>query len=313
MFEPGALAAWITQHYPLTNVRCELMKPGINDSYRVWSDQADAVLRVSPVHVSLATVAAEVSALAVLHSNGVPVITAYPSAGRLALPINAPEGERAAVLFTLASGVPLSAAQTLENVRAYGEALARFHLTADTLPIEYWENRPRWDAAGLVDMSMHTITARLSASHPAAVMELQAVAEAVRDALATFPTDAPLYGAIHADTDASNVFVGENGQLTLIDFDYMGVGLRVYDLACFVDELRVYWPKRENYEGAFIEGYARVRKIEAVEREILPYLLAARKLFVLSLYTRHIDIWGRFRLSDRYISGIVNRAKSYLV
>ncbi len=327
LLDPTVLAATVEANYSLTNVRCELIKPGVNDTYRVWADEANAVLRVSPANDNPNDRRAheiEATFLLSLAQASVPVITPYtvgkqppsgmaPAPPHYALWLDTPEGERAAMLFTLAPGQTLSAVQTIDAVANYGEALAQLHTAADATPLppSYLSIRPHWDADGLVRVAMRSIADRLS-HRPDNVTALQQVADTVSAHLETFPQDTPLWGPIHADTDASNAFVDANSAITLIDFDYFGVGPRVYDLASFIDELRVYWPKRADYEGAFITGYKRVRKIQAAEYDALPYLLAARKLFVLSLYTRHLDVWGRFRLTDRYINGIVKRAQGYL-
>ncbi|WP_416260004.1 phosphotransferase [Gibbsiella quercinecans] len=69
---------------------------------------------------------------------------------------------------------------------------------------------------------------------------------------------------IHGDGIASNVMLGPGGELKLVDFDYGGIGDRLYDMAILLNELfpfeREWREKISHWHGACSEeDYARCR------------------------------------------------------
>ena len=83
--------------------------------------------------------------------------------------------------------------------------------------------------------------------------------------MAALPREAPGYGLVHGDVIPTNVLVGPDGALTLLDFDFCGPGWRAFDVATY---LHVRSDERGGAASgpAFLSGYQEVRPLEDWER-----------------------------------------------
>ena len=102
------LSGWVQDHFFPNDavVFCKLLKSGINDTYSVQCSSGRYVLRIyahdwrTPLAIE-----EELKLLNVLHGAQLPIsVPVAHTGGQYLLPIDAPEGERYAVLFTHAPG-----------------------------------------------------------------------------------------------------------------------------------------------------------------------------------------------------------------
>jgi Ser/Thr protein kinase RdoA (MazF antagonist) len=91
-----ALAHALEAAYGLSQVRCQLIKATINDTYQVWASEGRFVLRISRAHErSAQELTAELDAMTALAIEEVQVAAIVPlRTGERLLLIHAPEGVR---------------------------------------------------------------------------------------------------------------------------------------------------------------------------------------------------------------------------
>ncbi|MEM9247389.1 MAG: phosphotransferase [Pseudomonadota bacterium] len=166
-----------------------------------------------------------------------------------------------------------------KRLKALGAEVARFHTAADALaaatPRLRLDHFPRWDADTL--LGPDPIWGRfwqnptLSASEAAALIDAR---DRLRLALHA-QGDADT-GMIHADLLADNV-LDTGANLSLIDFDDCGVGLRAYDLATAL----ISYVERADFfalRDALLEGYATERSLPPGEVAQVMRCVAVRGL-----------------------------------
>ncbi len=293
-----ALAAVLERAYGLSNVRCQLIKAVILDTYQVLSSTGPYILRVYPAQRrTVSAIRAELELLAYLHAAGVSVSMPIAQVtGEQLLAFEAPEGPRYGVLFTYAAGQPLSQQHTPLNVRAYGNLLAHVHTIADTLPHSL--ARPHLNLAMLLDqplIELETVFGQRTADWTF----LRQVAELVRPQIEALPTEAPWYGLCHGDTSSANVHIAPDGRLTLFNFDFCGPGWRVYDISTFLIE------EPEEMVNAFLEGYQAVRRLMAEEQTCIPVFQVVQNIWVLGMRANYVNEWGTTHFSERLVSHIL--------
>ncbi|MCE7734664.1 MAG: phosphotransferase [Candidatus Heimdallarchaeota archaeon] len=87
-------------------------------------------------------------------------------------------------------------------------------------------------------------------------------------------------GLIHGDFGIHNIFVNENQDISIFDFDLCGYGLKAFDIATF--QVFLPWEDEDPTQiNAFVKGYNKIRKISPEE-------FTAVKLFKNFIRT----IWG---------------------
>jgi Ser/Thr protein kinase RdoA (MazF antagonist) len=306
ILDAGALGRLVAERYGLRDVRCQLIKSVILDTYLVRSASGPTILRVYPARRrTRAAIEAELAILDRLQAGGVAVSVGVPAAdGERLLALAAPEGERLAGLFSYAPGAPLEPARQLGAVRALGEQIARLHAVGDTLPPALLEARPALVEAALLDRPL----AALDATFPERAADwaaLRALAETVRVRLAALPREQPFYGLCHGDLAAGNVHVQADGQLTLFDLDFCGPSWRAYDVAVFLIG------EPEDVAAAFRAGYAGLRPLEETERAALPLLAIAQQIWLLGTRADYVNEFGRTHFGDRFVGRVLAGIRGY--
>jgi amicoumacin kinase len=165
-----------------------------------------------------------------------------------------------------------------EFIQNYGRLIGKMHaLTKQyTLPDEDWR-RPSWDDPIMTDTT-------------SALPQLDPVAMALNTAnlayLRQLPAPPDAYGLIHQDAHTGNLFVDENSQITLFDFDDCVYGHFIYDIAMVVFYAITNHPNPVEFCGQFWplfwQGYCEENRLDPIWlKEILPFM----KL-------REIDLYG---------------------
>ncbi|MCA9913978.1 MAG: phosphotransferase [Anaerolineae bacterium] len=305
--EPLALSDQLSQAYGLTNVRVQLIKATMRDVYEVSADQGRYVATIyshrdsQPSHVF-----AEQVFTNFLMRKGAPVITTLPTQQDeylVLLPF--PEGSRFLALLPYIGGEQLPRQPSAEQIRQYGEAIARIHLAADHYagPLKrpvYQTNRLLWEPFETIKESLRD---RVN------LRALRNIAEKIAQGLQQIPTKRPWFGMIHGDVVPSNALLKSDGSLTVIDFDLCGYGWRMYDVATFLNEAH-YWRMGDQAEAAFLQGYESVFPIPQEQKQIIPLLGAARSIWTMGNAASHVDVWGsNVYLSQNVINGELQTLK----
>jgi len=244
----------------------------------------------------------------------VPVVVAMTN-GETILTLAAPEGARYAVMLKYIEGVTLNDRSfnnfdhfSLDKFSRYGAAIAQLHMVSDQMTTT--STRPPLDLEFLLETPLRLITKVLS-DRPKDLDYLHTAAATLRQEIQLLPQEPPLYGLCHGDIDCSNVLINDNGDLTLIDFDYCGMGWRVYDIACFYVDAE-YLKLPDAVKPAFLAGYSQIRVLSDREYQSIPLFAAVRHIWYLGLYAENINEWGRFRLYDEFVDYVLGLVHSCL-
>jgi Ser/Thr protein kinase RdoA (MazF antagonist) len=276
-----ALAEQLLPAYDLpADATCAFWSQSINDIYLVRAGEQRWMLRVAPAgRRTLAQQAAELELLLHLHRNGLIVPQPVPHRdGQFLTMLIAPEGPRVAVLFTFLPGTSFTA--TEPNSIRYGKATALLHAAMDG----YLADPSVWvfDAATLIDRPLALLRPWF-VHRPQDFALLTAVAERGRAAMAGLARERPNYGLCHGDlNDANFHLIGDQGW-GLLDFEYVGIGWRLFDSATFISNQLVQQGSgagTQRLVDAFLQGYEAVRPLNEMERAALPAFVALRQLWL---------------------------------
>jgi Ser/Thr protein kinase RdoA (MazF antagonist) len=292
----AALAAWLEAAYGLGAVTaCRLLHRGLNDSYLVEAARGRYVLRIYRAGWRTADdIAYEMAVLGHLGKQGVGVaLPVLRRDGALVEWLLAPEGSRAAVLFTHAPGRELDGSP--EDSRRYGRAAASVHAATD----DFETTHPRFalDLDHLLSEPLMAIRPLLR-HRPADLDYIETLAASVRREVAALPLGAMDRGFCHGDFHGDNAHI-DGEKVTLFDFDCGGPGWRAYDIAVF----RWRWGDDEAGDArwtAFLEGYRSLRRIGEADLAAVPLFVVARAIWLRGLHAANTADWGQSWLNDGY-------------
>lgn len=305
-----ALARTLTDLYGLADVRCQLIKAMVCDTYLVTSETGRSILRVYRHNQrTLDQINAELDIIEHLAASGLTVAPALPqSSGNRVLSLDAPEGERHAVLFRFIDGDQLSKSPEPETIRRLGLALAQMHGFLDELVLPFL--RPVIDFQMLVLDSIAAFEAAMP--NHSALSVLREAAAHIEPRFAQLSSAPPAYGLVHGDVIPSNLLITPNESIALLDFDFCGYGWRAYDLASFLSEI-AFWNMPQATIDAFWNGYESLRPLSSAERESVTVFEAARNIFAFGTPAEHINEWGSVYLSDRLIDRLLKNLQASLI
>ncbi len=295
-----ALLDLVIDRYRLASATSILfLKRGFNDTYRIDSGKERFILRVyKHGWRSRESIETEVSLLEHLHTNNVSVSYALSdSNGNHIQTINAPEGERFAVLFTYAEGEQV---KKLNKEQAYqlGAATGKMHTL--TLNKHFGITAQNYDPAVQFETTLSALNPVLS-SHPEEYAYLQKLKKDFLHTFNSIDSSALASGVCHGDLQAENFHVSQDSKFTFFDLDFFGTGYLVYDIGVFI------WYDHKNKPkeiiDAFIEGYQTERKLTETEIKLLPLFSTLRALFQMTLYCKISDgkqlpLWPPQQVAD---------------
>ena len=283
-----ALAEVIADRYDLGgSVYAELLSRGVNDVYLLHVDGARYVARVLRAGFrSLDQVIYEMALIRFHVGHGLDAAAPVPDrTGNDFITVAALEGDRFVSVFSWAEGAPMARHASPDDAFRLGGRVARMH-----------EHARRF----VPPADVHVDTSSFLARHRPALMEMvdgnstagRLYADLIGKVSARLnELDVP-YGACHGDIHTHNVFLSGAGRLTFLDWDNCGADFFAKELMHFV------W--RNDYLGvdpglneAFLAGYDAERPLSAAERDLLPFFLTVRHLFILCGMAGMINVVGR--------------------
>jgi len=292
----SALAEFVAESYMLNDVECTLLVRGVGDTYLINSYQGRFILRLyRSSHRSFSNVQAEVGLLFILRQADVSI--SYPITdrhGEVIQSINAIEGPRCAVLFSYAPGQP---ERTLNERQLYifGQEMARFHQVSSALTLagDRWtfdKNTTLFDPLAKLKEAFK--------NDQESYTWLQNAARRVDSYLASLDTSEFSTGYCHFDFLPKNMhFVGDS--ITFFDFDFMGRGWLMYDIASFWQHMaievyagRMTQQAFDNNYTIFLSGYRSHRAINEQELAVVPYLALGFWLFYMGFHTTHDQFYS---------------------
>lgn len=305
------LGQYLRRHYTIgESVTCRLIKAGINDTYLVDNGDHKFVFRVYSLGWrTRREIEEEIRLLLLLKTGNHPI--SYPVPDRddaFIQTLNAPEGDRYAVMFSYAEGQKLQTFSP-DVHHSIGQLMARIHQTTRNLALD----RVVYTPEILLSDSLEKISAFL----PADTDEMRFMKSArtlLLNQLESIGKKDMRKGIVHLDIWFDNLNIASDGKVTLFDFDFCGNGWLGLDLGYYM--MQVYHLERDEVAcetklTRFFEGYESVLDIPDDEKKALPALGICLYFFYLGVQCQRYDNWSNVFLNEaylkRYITLIVKR------
>ncbi len=293
---PIALAQLVTTGYEIEDVRCRLLVRGVGDTYLIEASSGRYILRAyRRSHRNLQQIEEETALLLALKQAGISV--SYPvtdSSGKVIQTLEAAEGKRHAVLFSYAPGKAVRQL-TEQQLRILGREMARFHQVSSTLTL----GKARWhfDTETTLFKPLALLEPAFSGDAESYAW-LQDTAKRIEQKLWQADTSGFSKGYCHFDFLPKN-FHFDGDAITLFDFDFMGYGWLIYDIASFWQHLmlevyagRMTQRAADDAYSALLEGYREYRRISNPELVLVPYLSIGFWLFYMGFHTTHDQFYA---------------------
>ncbi|SDX03876.1 phosphotransferase [Paenibacillus sp. CF384] len=297
----NALMVTINDLYEVGDVtECRFLSNGLNDTYMLKTRTSKYVLRIYKEHWRKKNdVDFEVELLNHLNDKEIPVSAPVPRKdGGYVIELDAPEGERYAVLFTYAEG---GYSDTKASSELYGEQVAKMHLAMNDFI--GGPDRFKIDLEHLLKEPLHNIRqSKLLAHRPEDIDYLESLSQVLSSRIAEISSELE-WGMCHGDLHGGNVHFHEN-TLTHFDFDCGGFGWRAYDVSVFL-WVRVRGKEKEQYDNehwvGFLDAYQKVKVLSEYDLKAIPVFVAIREIWLMGLHTSFGHVWGAWQ-DDHYFN-----------
>ncbi|MDO7171769.1 phosphotransferase [Mariniflexile sp. AS56] len=301
------LGEFIKERYNLDkNFNCELFRTGINHTYFISDTKTKYVLRVYSYNWrAKSEITEEIKLLNFLKENNLSVSFPIPDTnGTFIHDINAPEGQRYAVLFSFAEGGKVRFMDD-ETCFTIGSLMAQFHNLTNNKSMD----REVYDTKSMLELPFQHLKQYFSETLPEMVYLKE-----VNDTLKLADFESTQKGLVHLDIWYDNMAVLNEKEITFFDFDFCGNGSQVLDVGYFCKQLFYIETDKEIYERKklhFIKGYSSVRTIPNHELKLIPEAGLAVFIYYLGIQAKRFD-WSNIFLSENYLKMFTGRLKSWI-
>lgn len=298
---PYALSSHLNEAYPqFHSCNCRLLKTGINHTYLVAQDSKTYVFRIYCFGWrSESEIKAELDWLLVLHENMLPIsIPIADKKGNYIQSIDAPEGRRFGVLFTVAHG------QKLQQLTIYahaqiGSVLAKMHQIGNDKKL----NRPTYSPESMMNQGLQAISNFLSPSQPE-MQYLMNLKEHLSRKLREKAFQNLDSGIVHMDLWFDNINVNDDEEVTIFDFDFCGNGYLALDIAYYQLQLfntEVVPEKRNEKQQAFLQAYQLIQPFPELNPSQWATLSLCMYYFYLGIQCSRFQDWSASFLNETYL------------
>ncbi len=306
------LVSFVKDTYKLSaGTKCKILKTGINHSYLIEDGDVKYVFRVYCFNWRTEKeILEEIRMLNLLKENEVSVSYAVKdTSGNYIQIIEAPEGQRFAVLFTFAEGEKLREL-TEENCYDIGSLMGNIHQLTLDKPID----RIQYDASTLLK-TPYSLTKKHIPESLDEMVFVKNVLPRIETEFTSLHSDQLRQGIIHLDIWYDNMSVSTDGQITLFDFDFCGNGPLVCDIAYTIMQLFHTEPDKALFhqkKEKFMQGYQSILPITDKEKKLIPLAGLAVWIFYMGVQAQRYDDWTNLFFSKNYVKRYIGMAKSWL-
>jgi len=266
------------------NSKVLFIHQGINDTYLITTSEANFILRIYRANwKTIEEVGAELDLLLLLSDNGLSVSCPLSDkSGKLIQKMYCPEGMRCAVIFSHAPGECLSNLNA-ENANLFGQYVGHLHNVTANLNLQGFSRQ--YTVKEVLTSAKRSL--QLLMSNTGEVFDrVDNIFDCVERILSKDLLMDIRTGICHGDLHHENLFFEASaGKITLFDFDFCGHGYLIYDLASFCR----YERNSPENQANFFEGYEKVRPLNQVEKENLPYFEVLMRVFHLGARAVNAD------------------------
>lgn len=259
----GWLSAVLPQVWGVHVETCDrLLLSATNALAWVGTDAGAFVVKIAAHAPDFARLDAVAALVQRLERAGLPVAAPVPTLSGAARAVHEADRPLSVAVLPRIDGDLLDV-DDLEAVQATGELVGRLHeALADIDPAGFgrgrldWGDDPRIALAAWLERIPHEVAPRARA--------------ALADLVGTLPDLDSAHQLVHGDVRGANVLVRDHQVAALLDFDELGTGRPVIELASaavmLATEFRRWPPAPVAAQEALIAGYERVRPLTAAER-----------------------------------------------
>lgn len=303
---PTHLADFVQENYGFSNATsCNLLKAGINHTYLIKDEDKRCIFRVYSINWRTKNeVLEEIRLLNLLKAYKISI--SYPISDKsenYIQTINAPEGERLAVMFSYAEGEKLLNFDE-ENHFQIGVLMAQIHQITENLRLERIDYTPQVLVENIFDYLPNFLPS--DTQEMAFMRSTQAY---LLDEFSKVNLEKIRKGAVHLDIWFDNLNIAKDGKITIFDFDFCGNGWLCLDIAYYILQLN----STERDEAickskldSFLAGYESVTPISDEEKRILPMLGVSLYFFYIGIQCQRFDNWSNTFLNEMYLKRFIN-------
>ena len=303
---PLHLAIFVKAKYGLSNfTSCNLLKAGINHTYLIKDEDKRFIFRVYSLNWrSENEILEEIRLLKLLKANT--IFVSYPiidKTNNFIQTINAPEGERFAVMFSYAEGEKLLNYEE-KNHFQIGVIMAQIHQITKNLELERVEYTPQLlieDVFNYLSNFLNEYSDEMAFMHSTQKYLFIEFSKVNLEKIGK--------GTVHLDIWFDNLNITKDGEITIFDFDFCGNGWLCMDIAYYVLQLHsterdeaICKSKLDN----FLAGYESVTEISDEEKRIFPMLGISLYFFYIGIQCQRFDNWSNTFLNEMYIKRFIN-------
>lgn len=303
---PIHLAVFVQEKYGLSRrATCSLLKAGISHTYLIKDEDKRFIFRVYSLEWRTENeILEEIRLLNLLKANNISI--SYPITDlseNYIQTINAPEGERLAVMFSYAEGEKLLNFDE-QNHFNVGVLMAQIHQLTQNLHLERITYTPQVLVDNVFEYLPHFL--------PNDTKEMAFMKTTQTYLLHEFSKVNPesiRKGTVHLDIWFDNLNITKKGKITVFDFDFCGNGWLCMDIAYYI--LQIHSTERDetickSKLNSFLAGYESVTPISEEEKRILPMLGVSLYFFYIGIQCQRFDNWSNTFLNEMYLKRFIN-------
>ncbi|WP_298208298.1 phosphotransferase [Ferrimicrobium sp.] len=220
--------------------------------------------------------------------------------------------DRLYVVFTYVQGQMATQGQVIELASQIGELAALVHLCADDSD-RTLQARWSWDASVLTGPAPRWGPWQPAFSRDPRGYEVVAAAHGEIGArLDSAPRGGSVFGLLHADLRAANLFVQDDRLTGIIDFDDCGYGWYAYEAVASLSFYEAS-PEALGLLRGWLVGYGRIRALGSQALALVPRLLMYRRLLLTGWLLEHPHVRVPEIDRSRFGADTVRLATRYLV
>lgn len=317
--DPKSIEKYLEKHYELPKpLDCRFYLRGTNDIYFLKAGKTIYFVRLNRHGYRKAlAIEDELKILIQLQETDVNVATPITDqSGKLYHKIKAPEGERVLIVFKEAEGKPDNHPQP-NRLELVGKYLALLH--SELRRINIPGTLPKYDLDFCIKRSTTGIIKFLHKDPVSRNLGIfyQNLALKLKTAFAKYDLSKIRAGGIHGDFIFGNFVYGEDGNITAYDFDRIGQGWQIFDVATYLGHLTTHsaTPNRSalfrRISAHFLAGYESLTPISDTEREIIPLFYLLRRIHMRSLCCMQFVDWSNQFMSPSNWKSDVSKSRAW--
>lgn len=311
--DPEYLAQFVADLYNLEgNISCNVLKTGINHNYLLQVSPIEKfVLRVySKNWKTEIEIEEELNLLLELKEKG--ILVSYPildTSQNYIQKINAPEGERFAVLFTYAEGEFIRQ-PSKETCYQLGVTMAKLHQITVNKNIR----RKTYNAQTLVQWAYEQAQTRFATS-PDEMKYYQRATDKITSEFEQANAQNLRKGVVHIDLWYENMKIKNDTEFTLFDFDNCGNGWLFLDISYSLMSIYRNEVQKDNFipkRTSFYQGYESIIPISDEEKRLVPYGALAIWLHYNGVHVQRFDDFANHFLSEEFLKYWIFAIKQWM-